>query len=146
MCDRRHVSGLFVTGLLLVTLVLASAGCGGGGGSTGGGSYETATVKALDQALRSGSGAQLVDVREPSEWAQTGVIAEAKLISLGDLEKLAPQKLAKDKPVYVFCRSGNRSRTGAQTLVNLGYKEVYSVDGGIIAWLDAGFPVVPYQP
>ena len=58
----------------------------------------------------------------------------------------APAELAADRPVYVICRSGNRSRTASETLIRLGYSEVYNVEGGINAWLDAGLPVVPYQP
>lgn len=146
MRTRRCSTGLLVAGLVVLALTIGQAGCGDSDGSASQGTYETVSVQALDEALRAGSGAQLVDVREPSEWAQTGVIAEAKLVSLGDLEKRAPDELAKDKPVYVICRSGNRSRAGAETLLGLGYQEVYSVDGGIMAWIDAGLPVVAYQP
>jgi rhodanese-related sulfurtransferase len=46
----------------------------------------------------------------------------------------------------VICRSGNRSRTGSDILVGLGYTQVYNVDGGITAWLDAGLPVETYTP
>lgn len=146
MRTRWYVFGLLATGLLIMALAAGLTACGGSDGTADQRSYQTASVQALDEALRAGSGAQLVDVREPSEWAQTGVIAEAKLISLGDLEKRAPDELAKDKPVYVICRSGNRSRAGAETLLKLGYEEAYSVDGGITAWIAAGLPVVPYQP
>jgi rhodanese-related sulfurtransferase len=142
---RPHVFAMVAAVVLLLVLAPGFAACGADG-ATDQGTYRTATVQALDEALRAGAGAQLVDVREPAEWQSTGVIAEAELIPLGDLEKRAPGELAKDKPVYVICRSGNRSRAGAQTLVGLGYKEVYSVDGGITAWIDAGLPVVPYAP
>ena len=47
----------------------------------------------------------------------------------------------KDKPVYLICASGHRSAKGAKTLLELGYTEVYSVSGGIQAWLSAGLPV-----
>jgi rhodanese-related sulfurtransferase len=68
------------------------------------------------------------------------------LIPLGDLESQAASKLAADRPVYVICRSGNRSRTASDILVGLGFTKVYNVDGGVIAWLDAGLPVETYQP
>ncbi len=108
------------------------------------GSYHTVTVEDLASALASDPTAQLVDVREPAEWADTGVIAEALLISLGDLETRAPPELDGRRPVYVICRSGNRSRVGAETLVRLGFEQVYNVSGGMAAWIQAGFPVVPY--
>ena len=50
--------------------------------------------------------------------------------------------LPKDEPVYVFCRSGNRSLQAAQALVAAGYEDVRNVDGGILAWTATGLPVV----
>jgi rhodanese-related sulfurtransferase len=88
---------------------------------------------------------QIVDVREPAEWAATGVPVGAVLIPLGELEQRAASELAKDRAVYVICNSGNRSRTGSQILVDLGYEEVYNVEGGIQAWLAAALPV-EYRP
>ena len=82
-----------------------------------------------------------MDVREPEEWAETGVPEGAVLIPLGDLEAQAAGGAAADQPVYVICRTGNRSQTGSDILVGLGFTEVYNVDGGITAWVDAGLPV-----
>lgn len=84
---------------------------------------------------------QIVDVREPDEWAATGVPVGAVLISLGELEAKALDELPQDIPTYVICNSGNRSRAGSEILVGLGYTEVYNVDGGVQAWLAAGLPV-----
>jgi rhodanese-related sulfurtransferase len=47
----------------------------------------------------------------------------------------------KDQPVYVVCRSGNRSLVAARTLVEAGFTDVRNVEGGMIAWAAAGFPV-----
>ncbi len=109
------------------------------------GTYITVDVLAAFNALKADPGAQLVDVREPEEWA-TGVPVGAVLISLGELEQRAPAELAEDKPVYVICRSGNRSRAGADILIKLGYSEVYNVDGGVKAWTSAGLPMEAYAP
>ena len=76
----------------------------------------------------------------------SGVPQGAVLIPLGDLESRAASELAADRPAYVICRSGNRSRTGSDILVGLGFAEAYNVDGGVTAWLDAGLPVETYQP
>ncbi len=108
--------------------------------------YVTVGVtEAYKQLSIMNTGAQIVDVREPDEWAATGVALGAVLIPLGELEARAAAELAKDKPVYVICNSGNRSRTGSQILADLGYTQVYNVDGGIQAWLAAGYPV-EYRP
>jgi rhodanese-related sulfurtransferase len=88
----------------------------------------------------------IVDVRNPEEWATTGVPPGAALIPLPQFEQRASQELPKDKPIYVICNSGNRSRTASESLIKDGYKTVYNIDGGIQAWLRAGLPVEPYSP
>ena len=108
--------------------------------------YATVDVQTAHDALSSDEGAQLLDVREPEEWAETGVPAGAVLIPLAEVESRAPSELDADSPVYVICRSGNRSHTASETLVGLGFTQVYNVDGGITAWLDAGLPVETYTP
>ena len=110
--------------------------------------YRTVDVLTTFDALKADAGAQLLDVREPEEWTATGVPPGAVLIPLGEVEARAPAELAPDRPVYVICRSGNRSRAASETLVKLGYSEVYNVEGGIQAWLNAGLPVggCPTEP
>jgi rhodanese-related sulfurtransferase len=103
-------------------------------------------VETASEALSADAEAQIVDVREPEEWAETGVPEGAVLIPLGDLESRAAAELSADAPVYVICRSGNRSQTGSDILVGLGFTEVYNVDGGFNAWSAAGLPAEAYQP
>ena len=103
-------------------------------------------VQTAYDALTADADAQLVDVREPDEWAETGIAPDAVLIPLGDVEAQAPAGLTADQPVYVICRTGNRSQTASEILVGLGFTQVYNVDGGITAWVDAGLPVEAYAP
>ena len=140
--------------LLLLATVLAATGCStdeaaspsatGAPAETAG--YATVDVQTAYDALSSNAAAQIVDVREPEEWAETGVPQGAVLIPLAEVESRAPSELDTGSPVYVICRSGNRSRTASEILVGLGFTEVYNVDGGVTAWLDAGLPVETYQP
>ena len=88
---------------------------------------------------------QLLDVREPREWVATGVPRGAVLMPLGQVERRASTELAADRPVYVLCNSGNRSRKAAEILVRPGFTKVYNVSGGIRAWLKAGLPVKAYK-
>lgn len=80
-------------------------------------------------------GAQLVDVRERSEWS-SGHAPQAVHMPLGDLGSSA-RRLRKDRPVVVMCASGMRSRTGARQLRTLGFTAT-SLTGGIGAWQGAG--------
>ena len=79
----------------------------------------------------------LVDVREPVEFAG-GRIVGAKLMPLGELENLH-KELDHSKPIYVICRTGNRSGKAQQKLKDLGFKNVINVQGGFNAWQDEGF-------
>lgn len=110
------------------------------------GGYTTVDVQTASEALSTNAEARLVDVREPSEWAETGVPEGAVLIPLAEVESRAPSELSAEAPVYVICRSGNRSRTASETLVGLGFTEVYNVDGGVNAWTAAGLPMETYAP
>ena len=85
-------------------------------------------------------------MREPEEWAETGVPPGAVLIPLADVESRARRRTGRGQPVYVICRSGNRSQIASETLVGLGYTQVYNVDGGVTAWVQAGLPVETYAP
>ncbi len=96
---------------------------------------EISTADAL--ALRD-SGAFMLDVRQPDEWA-AGHIPGATLIPLGDL----PGRLAEvpmDRQVVVVCRSGNRSAQGRDILLGAGYPSVTSMAGGMKDWIAADYP------
>lgn len=80
----------------------------------------------------------LVDVRMPNEFAG-GYIPGAVNISLQELGQKM-NRIPKEKPVILYCRSGNRSGQAAQALMQAGYEEVYNL-GGIIDWAAHGLPV-----
>lgn len=126
---------------LLVLLLVGGTACAGESDA-----YETVDAQEAYRQLRADSETQLIDVRLPAEWIKTGVALGSRLIPLAQVEERAPGELAKDRPVYVICNSGNRSRTASEKLIRLGFTSVYNVDGGIQAWLKAGLPVEPYKP
>jgi len=86
--------------------------------------------------------AVVVDIREAAEYAK-GHLPQAKSAPLADLASRAAG-LAKDKsvPIIVVCQTGQRSGKGQAALKEAGYSEVYSLEGGLAAWQQAGLPVV----
>ncbi len=99
---------------------------------------KTITAKALKKRLDNDE-IFLIDVREPAEH-KTECIEGACLIPLNELtiEKLPSIK----RPIVIHCQSGNRSADAcAKLLAAEPYLEVYSLDGGIIAWQKAGFNI-----
>lgn len=77
------------------------------------------------------NGALLLDIREPFEWQQTGVLPDAKLISMGELPTSLDQ-LDQDTPILVVCRTGNRSQHAAAWLDSHGYQAA-NLAGGVVA-------------
>jgi len=78
---------------------------------------------------------QLVDVRTPREY-KVGHIGKAINIDLfqGGSFKQAFEKLDKNKPIYLYCRSGSRSRRAAQKILDMGFEKVYDLKGGYMHW------------
>ncbi len=95
------------------------------------------------QLLQQSSVTSLLDVRTPAEHAEIHVPG-AHLVPL---DRLDPAKLAsvdgfaKDKPLYVLCRSGNRAKQAAQRLEEEGFTQCHIVEGGMVAWEQAGLPI-----
>lgn len=85
-------------------------------------------------------GAVALDVREPDEFEQ-GALRGAVHIPRGFLEIQAGGKLPqKEVPVVVYCAGGTRSAFAADTLAQLGYSNVASMEGGFNRWKDEGMP------
>ena len=107
---------------------------------------EPAAIKPADAAKLVAEGkALLVDVREPMEWAESGVAAPAVLLPksefdeglLGDWRGFLDQ--AGDKTLILYCRSGRRSGDVATALAAKGFKVANA--GGFKDWQAAGLPV-----
>ncbi len=101
-----------------------------------------ATVDVKQGAALQSSGALLLDVREPDEYAQ-GHAPGSTLIPLGQLaQRLQEISRYKNQPVALICRSGNRSGQAQKLLEKAGFSAAVNVEGGMIAWQKAGLPVV----
>ena len=78
----------------------------------------------------------LLDVRELSEW-QDGYIDGAFHLPLGQIDKITTRDFPKDKPIYVYCRSGRRAGEAVGVLESLGFENVLNI-GGINHWTERG--------
>jgi len=92
------------------------------------------TIEDLQVVLKNDATIQLVDVRTPEEW-EGGVINNSIKVDVTaeGFEKKAIEKLDKSKPVYIYCRSGGRSRIASDILLKKGF-QTYNVLGGYMEW------------
>jgi rhodanese-related sulfurtransferase len=92
--------------------------------------------------MEAGEKFHLVDVREGEEWARghlPGAIHLCKGIIERDVEKTFPDK---GERLLLYCGGGYRSALAADSLQNMGYTNVLSMEGGWRGWSEAGYPVV----
>lgn len=92
--------------------------------------------------------ALLVDLREPEELDEHGLIAGAFHVPRGLLEFWADPASPVHRPeldparaTILYCAAGSRSALAVEALQQLGYRDVAHLDGGIQAWKRAGLPV-----
>jgi len=101
------------------------------------------TPRQLDDRLHQGEKLHLLDVRTPAEYAEIHV-PDVHLVPLDRLDSNTLPNVngfAKDQPLYIFCRSGNRAKQAAEKLEKGGYEQCHVVEGGTMAWAAAGLPV-----
>ncbi|WP_371862545.1 rhodanese-like domain-containing protein [Mesobacillus foraminis] len=96
--------------------------------------YQKRIVKTLtEDEFRAGyRKAQLIDVREPNEFAG-GHILGARNIPVSQL-RMRMKEIRPDKPVYLYCQSGTRSGRAAQMLHRKGYKDLSHLQSGFKKW------------
>ena len=84
------------------------------------------------QEFKNAAGAVLLDVRTPQEYRE-GHIPGSQNVPLQQLDKVEEVTENKDTVLYVYCRSGARSRQAVSLLNHMGYTNVYNI-GGIAAY------------
>lgn len=99
------------------------------------------SVSDLKQKLDAKENIQFIDCREVPEWNEAH-IPGATLLPLSEFEAKY-ENVLKDKNanIYIHCRSGKRSMNACMFLLSKGYGQLTNVEGGIMSWMDAGYPV-----
>ncbi len=83
----------------------------------------------------------LLDVRTPTEFT-TAHLKDALLIDIKSphfIEEI--QELDKDANYLVYCRIGVRSANACHYMAQIGFTKLYNLEGGIVDWVDKGFPI-----
>lgn len=121
-----------IVALVIYLLVASSSGAGGG---------PPANVSVDKAYSMYQDGAFVLDVRTVEEWNEF----HAPGTTLIPLDELASRvnELPRDRQIVVVCRSGNRSQQGRDILLDAGFTQVTSMDGGLNAWRSSGYPIEP---
>jgi rhodanese-related sulfurtransferase len=131
---------IFVAAVTFVAAVMIFTACSAGGADTE--ATETPekveiinnTAEEFDQIMNDSEDYLLLDVRTSQEY-NDGHIEGSLLIPVTELEsRLDEIADYKDSTVLVYCRSGNRSLTASQILIDNGFTDVHNLLGGIAAW------------
>lgn len=96
-------------------------------------------VTEFDQAIKSHVGV-LVDVRTPSEYDREKIKGAINVDWKNPTFKSEIQKLDKNKPVLIYCRSDKRASRAKRMMRGLGFTDVLNLNGGINKWKAKGLP------
>jgi rhodanese-related sulfurtransferase len=92
------------------------------------------TVTELKARMDAGEKLNLIDVREPAEYAEYNI--GAQLLPLGRIMSMQVEELEdlKNEEIIIHCRSGARSMQACMMLEQMGYANTKNVEGGVLAW------------
>ncbi|MBT7610445.1 MAG: rhodanese-like domain-containing protein [Bacteriovoracaceae bacterium] len=96
-------------------------------------------VEELKSKLDNGEEILLVDCREQNEW-DDGHIPQAQLLPLSEFQSRFSE-LKEDATIILQCRSGKRSLSACQILLENDYENMTNLEGGILAWIEKGFEI-----
>ncbi len=104
--------------------------------------FNTISVHELAKLKEKGE-LDVVDVRTPAEFREVHAVVARNV----PLDTFEPEQVMRgrngtsDQPLYVMCRSGNRSHKACEKLIKAGFTNIVNVEGGTQAWEQAGHPV-----
>lgn len=123
---------------LNITLLLGISGCKAGGQESLSAEEFKAKIALPD--------VQLVDIRTPKEYA-LGYIEKSQNIDFYNPEFVQTiTKLNKEKPIAIYCKSGERTKDALKALENEGFKMIYTLNGGLIMWEKQGYTLIMPKP
>ncbi|WP_445732392.1 rhodanese-like domain-containing protein [Mariniflexile sp.] len=102
---------------------------------------KTVSAKEMQTLIEAADSVQLIDVRTPQEYKE-GHLRNAKNIDfLSSSFSKDINVLDKQKPVFIYCRSGKRSTKSVKEFLDAGFTEIYNLEGGILQWEAQGLNI-----
>ena len=95
---------------------------------------KTVEVAAFAKEIKTNPKPQILDVRTPEEFSEGHIDKATNIDWQNENFVKNTEKLDKNKPVYVYCKSGRRSLKASEKLEELGFKKIYNLDGGYLKW------------
>ncbi|RPI88161.1 MAG: DUF2892 domain-containing protein [Planctomycetaceae bacterium] len=103
----------------------------------------TISPKQLHDLVQTGTQVELIDVRTPAEFREVHVpFAQNVPLDQLDAAHWAKGRNGSTHPLYIICRSGSRGKQACDKFLSAGSANVVNVEGGTLAWDQAGLPVV----
>ena len=99
---------------------------------------ELLDAKAFSEKIAATPNPQILDVRTAAEFSADHIDRALNVDWLGNDFDKGTEKIDKTKPVFVYCKSGVRSQSAATKLAELGFTNIYLLQGGILKWDAAG--------
>ena len=130
---------LVIVAIVVVAILVNKQGAGGASAT-----QLPYVITVQDAYQKYQEGVFILDVREPSEWDEFH-IPNTTLIPLGELPDRLDE-VPQGQPIIVVCRSGNRSQSGRDILLNAGFQNVTSMSGGVTQWSTLGYPIEGTRP
>lgn len=131
-----QIAFLLVVGLVIFLILQLGGGTGSNTSTSLPGEISVSEAFAKYQ-----SGAFVLDVRTQEEWNEFHA-PNTTLIPLDQLQARLGE-IPTDQEIVVVCRSGNRSQQGRDILINAGFTNVTSMEGGLSEWRASGYPIEP---
>jgi rhodanese-related sulfurtransferase len=96
--------------------------------------YKDISASQFQEEIKNNADAIVIDVRTPGEVMEGVIPGAIHMDIMGGRFREEVEELDKNKPYYVYCRSGNRSGTACSFMAQLGFTELYNLSGGVMAW------------
>lgn len=129
---RPRLFGLM--SLLLVAVVVT--------GCTSNGAVTLVDSGRAETLMQSEADLVVLDIRTPEEVAEGALPGAMAIDFYSDTFRDQLAELDREVPYLVYCRSGNRSADAVTVMADLGFTEIYELDGGVVSWVGAGRSLV----